>query len=152
VKRLLLPSVMATLASLIVMQTLSLGPWAIVASTSVASTAFILFASPHIRASRAWNTLIGHVMGLAAGLATLPLAQLSGVPQALPYAVSVGLSVLLMQIARAKHPPAAGTALTVPAAFYHGGFQFGMAAVIMLTVVGLLLLQLPVKKHLPDSE
>jgi CBS-domain-containing membrane protein len=143
---------MVTLASLIVLQTLSLGAWAIVASTSVASTGFVLFSSPRTLAARPWNVLMGHIMGLTAGLTAIPLAQIAAVPQALPYALAVGLSVLLMQLARAKHPPAAGTALTVPAAFYHGGFGVEMAAVIMLTVLGLLLLQLPVKKHLADDE
>lgn len=151
-RRWLLPAVMATLASLVVLELLSLGPWAIVASTSVASTAFVLFASPREPASRPWNTLVGHAMGLAAGIAVIPLTQLGAVPQAVPYAMAVGGSVLLMQFSRSKHPPAAGTALTVPVAHYHGGFTPEMAAVILLTVVGLLLLQLPLKRYLPDGE
>ncbi len=152
-KRWLLPSVMATLASLVVMQLMSLGASAIVASTSVASTAFLLFASPGSRASRVWNTFMGHLMGLAAGLLAVPLIVPGVVPEAVPYAVSVGLSILLMQLSRSTHPPAAGTALTVPTAqLQHGGFTLEMAAVIMLTVLGLVLVQLPLRSHLEDVE
>jgi CBS-domain-containing membrane protein len=95
---------------------------------------------------------MGHVVGLASGLGVIPLAQIAGLPQAIPYAVSVGASVLFMQLTRSKHPPAAGTALTVPAATYHGGFSADMAAVILLTVIGLLLLQLTVRKYLEDGD
>lgn len=143
---------MATAACWLVLQLLSLGPWGILASTSVASTAFVLFASPKSAAARPWNVLMGHVVGLAAGLMVLPLMALASVPAALPYALSVGVSVLLMQLLRAQHPPAAGTALTVPAAVPHGGFTAAMAAVILLTVVGLLLVQWPLRGRLPDGE
>lgn len=150
-KRWLLPGIMATLATALLFALLASGTSTIVASTSVASTAFVLFAAPASLAARPWNTLMGHLLGLGAGLLVLPLAGL-GVPPAIPYSISVGASVALMQWARASHPPAAGTALTVPAAHYHGGFTSTMAIVLLLTVAGLLLVQRPVRKYLPAEE
>lgn len=150
-RRWLLPGIMATLATALVFALLSSGTSTLVASTSVASTAFVLFTMPASLAARPWNTLMGHLLGLGAGLMVVPLAQ-AGMPAAIPYALSVGASVVLMQWARASHPPAAGTALTVPAAHYHGGFTPTMAAVILLTVAGLLLVQWPVRRYLPPEE
>ncbi len=150
-RRWLLPAAMVTVATAVVLELLSVGTSAVIASTSVASTAFVLFTAPGSPAARPWNTLLGHGLGLIAGVAVLPLAQ-AGLALPLVYALSVGLSVALMQQARASHPPAAGTALTVPAAWAHGGFSPSMAAVILLTVAGLQLMQRLMRPWLAEGD
>jgi CBS-domain-containing membrane protein len=87
---------------------------------SLGASAFIAFALPHSRLSRPRFLLGGYLIGTIVGcacsylpalpwLTQLPLAsawlnQVSG-------AVSVGLTMLLMVITNAEHPPAAGLAL-----------------------------------------
>jgi CBS domain-containing membrane protein len=119
-----------------------------VASTSVASTAFVLFAMPESEAARAWNTLGGNVLGLLAGLLVSAIGLKLGVPDAGVYALTVGLAMFAMQAARALHPPAAGAALTVPLEALRGHFGFEMAGSILLSVVLLLAVQRSVQRWL----
>lgn len=134
-------STLVTLCSLAVFFLLDRLHWPLVASTSVASTAFVLFAMPESESARAWNTIGGNTLGLASGLIVVALGHALPIPDTVSFALTVGLALWLMLILRAPHPPAAGAALTVPLEVVRGGFTFEMGGSILLSVVALLLLQ-----------
>lgn len=134
-------STLVTLSSLVVFFLLDRLHWPLVASTSVASTAFVLFAMPGSESAQAWNTLGGNVLGLASGLIVVALSQALSMPDTVSFALTVGLALWVMLILRAPHPPAAGAALTVPLEAARGGFTIEMGGSILLSVVALLLLQ-----------
>jgi len=140
-KQRIVQSTLVTLCSLAVFFLLELLHWPLVASTSVASTAFVLFAMPESESARAWNTIGGNALGLASGLIVVALGHALPMPDAVSFALTVGLALWLMLILRAPHPPAAGAALTVPLEVVRGGFTFEMGGSILLSVVALLLLQ-----------
>lgn len=140
-KRHLLQSTLATLCSLLVFLLLHRMHWPLVTSTSVASTAFVLFALPENESAKAWNTIGGNAFGLASGLLVVALGQVWPMPEAMSFALTVGLALWTMLMLRAPHPPAAGAALTVPHEALRDGFTFEMGGAIMLSVIALLLLQ-----------
>lgn len=75
---------------------------------SMGASAVLLFAVPHGSLSQPWPVLGGHVLSALAGvfcarhLSPLPLAAAS----------AVGLSILVMHLAKCIHPPGGATALT----------------------------------------
>jgi CBS-domain-containing membrane protein len=112
---------------------------------AIASTAFVLFITPHtasagLRASlggHAWALLIASVLALLAGT-DVGTEWITDVPSlfAVYTAVGVGLCMLAMAATNTEHPPAAGTALGVVA----HGFDWELiifvgTAVIMLVVL-----------------
>jgi hypothetical protein len=90
---------------------------------SLGPTAYLLAAYPDLPTSRAYNCLVGHLVGLASGFAAVaifnawdsPLVPLNDVTlRRLGAAVlAVGLTVLLNHLLRSGHPPAAATTLIV---------------------------------------
>ena len=109
-------------------------------STSVASTAFVLFSSPHTAAAKYRMVIGGHLAGAVAGLLAILLASYLPLHQSEIYACGIGLSLLLMTLIDALHPPAAGTALTI--AMVHTSslsenmlVSFKVAVVVLMTVI-----------------
>lgn len=149
-KRHFLQSTLVTLCSLAVFFLLDRLHWPLVASTSVASTAFVLFAMPGSESARAWNTLGGNVLGLASGLIVVALGHAFPLPEAVSFALTVGLALWVMLLLRAPHPPAAGAALTVPLEAARSGFTFEMGGSILLSVVALLVFQRLLLRWLDD--
>jgi hypothetical protein len=96
-------------------------PWLV---PSLGPTAYLQAATPAHPSARAWNAIVGHLAGLAAGFvavllvdawnAPTPLTdhELAGVRVAAA-AISIGLTLLLAEVLQASHPPAAATALLV---------------------------------------
>jgi CBS-domain-containing membrane protein len=90
---------------------------------SLGPTVMLLFESPKQPASRPVNTLVGHGVGLLAGLACFHLLGPGGgasVPDAgitMPYllagAVSVAATTLVLTLLQLPHPPAGATTLIV---------------------------------------
>lgn len=105
----LLQSLMASLTIFVIFMLVSLEHTLLVAS--MGATAFIVFASPKSRAARPRNILGGHLIGLLSG-APFSLIPHEFLPAfALACSAAVGLSMLLMVLVKAHHPPASGTAL-----------------------------------------
>jgi CBS-domain-containing membrane protein len=109
---------LATLAVLVVLTILdAISNAAVIAS--LGASAFIVFALPHSRASRARVVIGGYVIGAAIGTGCYWLARTQGAehPLAIKYitiasaATAVGLAIFLMTITDTEHPPAAGVAL-----------------------------------------
>ena len=91
---------------------------------AIASTAFVLFISPHSAAARPRRSIGGHTVAVAAASAVaffvehLAGAQFTGDFSLLfgfYAALAVGLAILLMALTDTEHAPAAGTALAVVA-------------------------------------
>jgi CBS-domain-containing membrane protein len=96
-------------------------PWLL---PSLGPTAVLLAVSPAHPTARPWNIFVGHLGGLVAGFAAVLLFGAQNAPvvltdgelvasRVLAAAVAVALTVLLGELLRAPHPPAAATALLV---------------------------------------
>lgn len=96
-------------------------PWLL---PSLGPTAVLLAVSPAHPTARPWNIFVGHLGGLAAGFAAVLLLGAQNAPvvltdgelvvsRVLAAAVAVALTVILGDLLRAPHPPAAATALLV---------------------------------------
>jgi CBS domain-containing membrane protein len=76
---------------------------------SMGASAFLLFVLPHSPMAQPWPLLGGHAIAAAIALACGHLIDHT----VLAVAISVGASVLTMQLLHCLHPPAAATALAV---------------------------------------
>ncbi|MCU1569918.1 MAG: hypothetical protein JWR33_659 [Naasia sp.] len=115
---------------------------------SLGPTVMLFFESPEQPASRPLNALVGHGVGLVAGIACLLALGLAGqpsVPEAgltLPYlvagALSVAITTLVLTLITLPHPPAGATTLIVSLGILTQPLQLlSMAgAVILITVAG----------------
>ena len=113
---------------------------------SLGPTAFLFFYTPSAPAASPRNTIMGHVIGCAAGWLSLVLFGLTdagsalstGVtgPRVLAAALSLGLTSGLMVLLRTPHPPAGATTLIVSLGLLTDLWQLGvlMIAVVLLTV------------------
>ncbi|HET7035768.1 MAG TPA: HPP family protein [Thermomicrobiaceae bacterium] len=113
---------------------------------SLGPTAFLFFYTPLAPAASPRNALIGHLIGVGAGLAALLLFGLRhagpavavGVngPRVAAAALSLGLTAGLMVLLRAPHPPAGATTLIVSLGILTSTRQLTilMVAVVLLTV------------------
>jgi len=86
--------------------------------TGIASSAFIIFISPHSRMSSPRRVLGGHLIAIVAGLIIGAIVHdWAGEPYAsslvtdVAAAVGVGIVMLVMAATDTEHPPAAGTVL-----------------------------------------
>jgi hypothetical protein len=96
-------------------------PWLL---PSLGPTAYLQAAMPAHPSSRAWNTIVGHLVGLAAGFVAVALLNAWQAPaplidqqlvaiRVLAAAIAIGLTIVMAEGLRASHPPAAATALLV---------------------------------------
>jgi len=81
----------------------------LVVISSMAATAFIVFAMPKSVSARTRNVIGGHLVGLASGA----VFYLTGLPYLVEYPLAVGIAIFFMVALDVEHPPAAGTALAV---------------------------------------
>lgn len=118
---------------------------------SLGPTAFLIFHRPAASAASPRNTVIGHLIGAACGLAALALFGLIDEPsafeagvtveRALAAGLSLGMTAGLMVWCRRGHPPSGATTLIVSLGLMTGAFQLLslMFAVVMLIVLAQLL-------------
>lgn len=109
---------------------------------SLGPTAFLLFYTPVQPAASPRNTVLGHLIGVAAGYLALALFGLLDAPPALATSVttarvaaaalSLGLTGGAMVWAKVPHPPAGATTLIVSLGILREPWQL---AVLMLAVV-----------------
>lgn len=114
---------------------------------SLGPTAFLLFYKPLSPAASPRNTILGHLVGAAAGylslmafgLANLPPPGLDDItwPRLGAAALSIGGTIGLMELWDVPHPPAGATTLIVSLGLISRLWQIG---VLMLAVVALVLL------------
>ncbi|HEX5437309.1 MAG TPA: HPP family protein, partial [Gemmatimonadaceae bacterium] len=109
-------------------------------------TAFLFFYTPLAPSASPRNAVVGHLIGVAAGWASLaafhllhaPPAMMTGVTAAHigAAALSLGLTSGLMVLLRAPHPPAGATTLIIALGLLRTPEQMAvlMAAVVLLTL------------------
>ncbi|WP_298252056.1 HPP family protein [uncultured Arthrobacter sp.] len=114
---------------------------------SLGPTLMLFFESPDQPSSRPLNTLVGHGVGLAAGIACfyafgidgLQAAPVGGLTAAhvLAGAVSVAATTLALTMLRLPHPPAGATTLIVSLGILHTPVHFltMAAAVVAMTAL-----------------
>jgi HPP family len=96
-------------------------PWLL---PSLGPSAMLVALAPAHPQARAWNTLIGHLVGIAAGFVAIVLAGAANapspilqgelvLPRVVAATIAVALTVLVSAALRASHPPAAATTLLV---------------------------------------
>jgi hypothetical protein len=115
---------------------------------SLGPTVMLFFESPEQPSSRPVNALVGHAVGLAAGLLCFLAFGLPGTPPVaeagidLRYlaagALSVAITTLVLTLLRLPHPPAGATTLIVSLGILTQPPQLlAMAlAIVFVTVVG----------------
>ncbi|MEG4107917.1 HPP family protein [Microcoleus sp. S13_C5] len=97
---------------------------------SLGPTAFLQVETPDQRSARFYNTVVGHLLGLGAGLLAVTLLGAGDAPAVLSTkeltpvrvwaaAIAIALNMLGGLLLRASHPPAAATTLLVAL----GGFK-----------------------------
>jgi CBS-domain-containing membrane protein len=118
---------------------------------SLGPTAFLLFYTPVQPAASPRNTVLGHLIGVAAGYLALALFGLLDAPPALATSVttgrvaaaalSLGLTSGAMVWAKVPHPPAGATTLIVSLGILREPWQLAvlMLAVVLLVAQGLVI-------------
>jgi CBS-domain-containing membrane protein len=115
---------------------------------SLGPTAFLQVEDPELRVARLYNTVVGHVVGMAAGLAAVFLLRIGRAPspmvtgvltadRILASTLAVALTIALGLLLRASHPPACATTLL----FALGGFAPTLH-VVLTVLAGVLLIGL----------
>lgn len=100
-----------------------------------AATAFLILTVPNSPLAQPWSVIVGNTAGVAAGAVCvyfLPFPVISA-------ALSVGLAVVVMTLARALHPPGAAMALNA-VLFHQAGGDTGPGFVLATVTAGSVLL------------
>jgi hypothetical protein len=128
---------------------------AAIASTAIASTAFVLFISPESASARASHAIGGHAWAMVVG-SLLALAVDTGTGSdwittapvifSIYAALGVGLTMFLMAMTNTEHPPAAGTALAIVA----HGFEWELVLFVAGAVLFMVGVHRLLRRHLLD--
>jgi hypothetical protein len=134
-------------------------PWLL---PSLGPSAVLIALSPAHPTARAWNTVAGHGIGIAAGFLGIVLAAAANAPsplldgtltasRALAAALAIGLTLAGMAAARASHPPAAATTLLVAlGAVATGDKALNLfAGVVLIAIAGELLRRVRLERRTP---
>ena len=115
---------------------------------SLGATAFLIFETPMAEVGTPRNTMIGHSIGIAAGVASLALFGLLDAPSVYVSGITLGrvgaiaLAVALtggvLRVLRAAHPPAGATTIIVASGLLHTPRQLLdiFVGVVLLTIAG----------------
>jgi CBS-domain-containing membrane protein len=115
---------------------------------SLGPTVMLFFESPEQPASRPLNTIVGHIVGIAAGLACYTAFGLTGQPPApvggltVSYvaagAIAVGITTAALSLLKLPHPPAGASTLIVALGILHTVPQLlsMVGAVLLITAAG----------------
>jgi CBS-domain-containing membrane protein len=115
---------------------------------SLGATAFLIFETPMAEIGSPRNTIIGHVVGVAAGAAALAIFGLLDAPSAYVVGITparigaIALAVALtggaLRLLRAAHPPAGATTIIVASGLLAKPHQMldVIVGVVLLTAAG----------------
>lgn len=111
---------------------------------SIGATAFIVFIFPHSLTAKPRNVVGGHLIGYFCGLLSTLLPHPTRILSILSYSLAVGLSILLMTILDAEHPPAFGTALGTAIT----GYTYEALSTIIISTIVMIIIRHLLRKHL----
>jgi hypothetical protein len=116
---------------------------------SLGPTAYLQVETPELKSARFYNTLVGHYIGIIAGLIGIAIFSLWTTPsvlvshQLLPAwvgaaAIAVFLTIIINMGLRSSHPPAAATTLLVSLGAFRTPSQISalIAGVLIIAVTG----------------
>lgn len=117
-------------------------------TTTLGPTAYVVIAHPRSAMSRLRNGIIGHATAIAVGLTTLAAFGLWNAPsvaethverpaQVVAQAVALGVTLLVLTLARAHHAPSGATALLIASGIAAPGSPL-LGLVIVLAAAPLL--------------
>jgi CBS domain-containing membrane protein len=129
------------------------GTWAYIVKQplvfpSLGATAFLIFETPMAEVGSPRNTIIGHTVGILAGVVSLaifglldaPSVYVSGitVERVCAIALAVALTGGVLRVLRAAHPPAGATTIIVASGLLHTPRQLLdiFVGVVLLTIAG----------------
>jgi len=136
-------------------------PWLL---PSLGPTAALIALQPAHPQARLWNTIVGHVLGVAAGFIGILLAGAANAPspildgqlvasRVLAATIAMALTVILMAATRSTHPPATASTLLVAlgaSATYDKAFAI-VAGAVIVAIVGELLRRLRLERRTPSE-
>ena len=137
-------SIIAAAAIVIILTVLGLKHSFIVGS--LGSSTFTVFAMPKNVTARMRNVFGGHMIGLACGLAFSFMYSAAPSAEIPALGLAVGLTMFLMVVLDAEHPPAAGTTLGVVLA----GRSWQVILTVITSVLMLVLLHFLLKRWMHD--
>jgi len=118
---------------------------------SLGATAFLIFETPMAEVGSPRNTIIGHLVGVAAGVASAamfgllnaPSSYVSGVTPARIAAVALAVALTggILRVLRSAHPPAGATTIIVASGLliHLGQLADVVVGVVLLTAAGWIL-------------
>ena len=132
------------------------GAWALAVKQplvfpSLGATAFLIFETPMAEVGSPRNTIVGHVVGVGAGLLSIlifglwdhPSVYVSGVSAARVGAIALAVALTggVLRLLRAAHPPAGATTIIVASGLLARPRQIVdvVVGVVLLTIAGWLL-------------
>ncbi len=110
---------------------------AIIMLASMGATSVLLFAAPHAPFSQPWPVLGGHILAAVIGVSCAKWVDST----LLAAALTIGLTIIVMQLLHCIHPPGGATALVAVMggeAVQNLGYQFVLTPVAINTTVLLL--------------
>ncbi len=116
---------------------------------SLGPTAFLQAEYPDHRTSRAYHVVVGHLVGLAAGVLAVWVTGAGATPAALAggqltparvaaAALAVPATMALQMLLRASHPPAVATTLLVALGAFRASGHDAVAIAVGVALIGLL--------------
>ncbi len=153
-KHYIIQSLLAVVAVIIILNFVSIFTQTVIVAVLGAST-FIVFAMPGTVSAQPRRLIGGHIIGVISGVvcfyalmtpSLMAFYQRFAILQWLPAAVAVGLSMFLMVIFNAEHPPAAGTALGLVA----NPWTYQTIIFIILCAVILAVIKVVFRNYLKD--
>jgi len=118
----------------------------VVVIAAIGATAFIVFTTPDNITAHSKNIIGGHLIGFSVGCLCALIPQLSLWCSIISYSLAVGLSIFIMLIVDAGHPPAAATALGLAIM----GFSLDAAIAVVTSAVLLALIHRFLKPFLKN--
>jgi hypothetical protein len=127
---------------------------------SLGPTAYLFVRYPDLATSRVYNSIVGHLVGMASGFAAVaifnawnaPIVPLNEVttPRIWAAALAIGLTILINTWLRSGHPPAAATTLLVALGTFRTARDAGLivAGVLILVLLGEGLKRLKIKLNI----
>ncbi len=116
---------------------------------SLGPTAYLQVENPGLKSAHFYNTLVGHYVGIVAGLIGIAIFNLWSTPSVLishhlvpawvgAAAIAIFLTIIINMILRSSHPPAAATTLLVSLGAFTTPNQilYLIIGVLILAIIG----------------
>lgn len=131
---------------------------------SLGPTAYLQVETPELKSAHFYNTIVGHYIGIVAGLIGIAIFSLWTAPSVLvshellpawvgAAVIAIFLTIIINMFLRSSHPPAAATTLLVALGAFRTPSQISalIAGVLIIAVIGEILRRIRVGGGKPGS-